>query len=135
MVNKELFLKVKELNLPIGKYALFGSAGLGVRGLKECNDVDIIVAGDLWEELKLKSGWRLEKAESGDQCLRKNEVEIFMSWAPGEWDVAKLIQEAEIIDGLPFVKLQDVLAWKKLRGKDKDLKDIETIEKFLLTKV
>jgi len=44
-----------------------------------------------------------------------------------------LIDGAEIIDGLPFVKLERVLAWKKLNTREKDLKDIEVIEKFLRT--
>ncbi len=43
MTNKELFKKVKNLNLPIGDYALFGSAPMGIRGLRECHDIDIIV--------------------------------------------------------------------------------------------
>jgi len=43
-----------------------------------------------------------------------------------------LIDDAEIIDGLPFVKLEYVVKYKKQDGREKDLKDIETIEKFLL---
>jgi hypothetical protein len=42
-----------------------------------------------------------------------------------------LINESEIIDDLPFVKLKEVLKWKKMRNKEKDKKDIELIKKFL----
>ena len=42
MSGKDLFQKVKELNLPKGKYALFGSAPMGLRGIRECHDIDII---------------------------------------------------------------------------------------------
>ena len=52
MNNNDLFQKVKELKLPIGKYALFGSAPMGVRGLKECSDIDLIVSEEVWEEYK-----------------------------------------------------------------------------------
>ena len=49
------------------------------------------------------------------------------------WDIKQLIKEAEIIDSLPFVKLKYVIEWKKQNNRKKDLKDIETIEKFLRT--
>jgi len=54
-------------------------------------------------------------------------------WRAG--DIKKLIAEAEIIDDLPFVKLEDVLKWKKLcnRG-EKDKRDIELIENYLSQK-
>ncbi|MDP2856193.1 MAG: hypothetical protein Q8N90_03725 [bacterium] len=58
---------------------------------------------------------------------------MWKGWKPGQWDIKQLIREAEIIDGLPFVKLKYVLKWKKLSGREKDLKDIETIERFLQT--
>jgi len=36
-----------------------------------------------------------------------------------------------MILGLPFVKLEQVLRWKKLLERKKDLEDIALIEKFL----
>ena len=130
MSNGDLFQKVKELKLPIGKYALFGSAPLGIRGLKECRDADIVVTADLWNEYKEK-GWEEKTSVGGSCCLRKGEVELWKDWGPGRWEIEKLIEEAEIIDGLPFVRLVTVVAWKKQYGREKDLEDIEMIEKFL----
>ena len=116
--NDVLFEKVKKLKLPSGEYALFGSAPLGVRGLRECRDVDIIVSEDLWDEYKNKFN------NDGD-------IELWKDWAPGQWNIAKLIKEAEIIDDLPFVKLEQVIEWKKLNGREKDLRDVEVAEKYL----
>lgn len=56
MSNQNLFQKVKDLNLPFGKYALFGSAPMGIRGLKDCHDIDIIVTEDIWNDIKRKIG-------------------------------------------------------------------------------
>ena len=127
MSNQDLFRKVKALGLPAGKYALFGSAPLGIRNLKECHDIDIIVTGDLWDELKKKYEARV--TPQGHEYLAQEEIEIWQDWSPGSWDVGQLISEAEEIDGLPFVKLEQVLAWKKQYGREKDLKDVEMIEK------
>jgi hypothetical protein len=132
MGNKELFQKVKELNLPIGEYALFGSAPMGVRGLRECHDIDIIVTEKLWNDYKNKSEWKLMEIREDNnyfEGLRNDDIELWKDWWPG-WNVDKLIQEAEIIDGLPFVKLEEVIKWKRFRAREKDLKDVEIIEKF-----
>lgn len=133
MTNKELFQKVKNLNLPIGEYALFGSTPMGIRGLRDCYDVDIIVTEKLWNEYRNKPEWTLKKSEEPDKYsdgLRNDNIELWKDWWP-EWDIKKLIQEAEIIDDLPFVKLEEVLKWKKYVAREKDLQDVKIIENFL----
>ena len=52
-------------------------------------------------------------------------------WGSGEWSVQELIRGAEIIDGLPFVRIEEVLKWKRLNGREKDLKDAELIGRYL----
>ena len=130
-MSKNLFKKVKELNLPLGGFALFGSSPICVRGLRDCRDVDIIVTKDLWDECRLNKEWETKEKPGIGQYLEKDEIELWKNWVPGTWDLEKLIREAEIIDGLPFVRLETVVVWKKLRGQEKDLKDVEIIEKFL----
>lgn len=134
MSNDDLFQRVKELKLPTGKYVLFGSAPLGIRGLKNCHDIDVVVTEDLWGEFVVKDGWVLKTGPSGDEYLWNNDIELWRGWKPGEWDISELINEAEIINGLPFVKLDYVVECKKLSAREKDLKDIAIIEKFLRTK-
>ncbi|MFA6131648.1 MAG: hypothetical protein WC702_01075 [Patescibacteria group bacterium] len=130
MSNEDLFQKVRELKLPVGKYALFGSAPLGIRKLRDCHDVDIIVTEDLWNEYKDKN-WEIKTMPDGSPYLCNGEIELWKNWKPGQWDLKQLIEEAETIDGLPFVRLETVLEWKRMKGREKDLKDIEIIEKFL----
>jgi hypothetical protein len=132
MSNKDLFQIVKELKLPVGKYALFGSAPLGIRELKDCHDIDIIVTEDLWNEYKNKN-WEIKIMPYGSQYLCDGEIELWKDWYPGKWNIQELVDEAEMIDELPFVRLERVLEWKKLSGREKDLKDIEIIEKFSQT--
>ena len=130
MSNLDLFQRVKTLKLPIGKYALFGSAPLGIRGLRDCHDIDIIATNDLWDECKSGS-WEIKTLPDGNQYLWNDGIELWKDWKPGPWDIEALIQEAEMILGLPFVKLEQVLRWKKLLAMEKDLEDIALIEKFL----
>ena len=48
-------------------------------------------------------------------------------WGIGQFDIDKLIDGAEQIDGLPFVRLQHVISYKMERGSLKDLRHIEAI--------
>jgi len=134
MQNDNLFKKVKELNLPMGKYALFGSAPMGIRGHKDCADIDIIVTEDLWNEYVDKN-WEIRTMPHGSQYLCNDKIELWKDWRPGQWNIEQLIKEAEVINGLPFVKLGKVLEWKKMIVREKDLEDIKIIEKFLQSKI
>lgn len=132
MKNKNLFEEVKKINLPLGEFALFGSAPLGIRGLKECHDIDIIVTEDVYDFYKNKEKWAIKKMEDEDvEYLRRGNVELWSSWGPGDWNIKELIAEAEEIDGLPFVRIERVLEWKKINGREKDKEDIRRIERFL----
>jgi len=131
----DLLQKIKGLNFPLGEYALFGSAPMFIRGLREeMHDVDLVVTEKLWKKMQTVPGWKMEAASSGDPVLRCEELEMFCGWAPGEWDVNELIKTADMIDGLPFVTLESVLKWKKAYGREKDLADVKKIEKYLSEK-
>ena len=129
--NKMLFQKVKDLKLALGTYALFGSAPLGIRNLRECNDVDIITSKELFELCKLNGQWQYSIKNNSSESLSQGDIELFYKWSSDDFKVDKMISEAEIIDGLPFVKLQTVLRWKKASQREKDLVDVKIIENYL----
>jgi hypothetical protein len=58
-------------------------------------------------------------------------VEIFASWYPDVGDIHELIQGADLVDGIPFVKLQKVLEWKERYGRPKDWDDVALIKKYM----
>lgn len=118
--------QLKALNLPQGSYAIFGSGPLAVRGIRDAKDLDIVVRKDVWDELAEK----YPKNEKGNG-LQIGDIEAFDSWSPWFEDPNMLIDTAEIIDGLPFVRLEHVVSWKKAMGREKDLNDLQLIEKFL----
>ena len=137
---KKLLQKLKELNLPEGEFAIFGSGPACIRGLREIGDLDIIVTENLFNSLKNKSNINVLGKESSTSSFHLKHSEesnmgFYNPWKPGDWNVAcdvnKLIQEADIIEGFPFVKLEEVLKYKKLLKREKDLVDIKLIEDFL----
>lgn len=133
--NKTLFQNLRNLNLPSGEYAIFGSGPMGVRNLREMHDIDIIVTETLFNEYLNKAGWKIRKIYENNDCFEGLDnhdlnIEMWKDWYTG-WNVFKMIQESEIIDDMPFVKLSYLIKWKKFFATNKDITDIEIIEHYL----
>lgn len=122
--------QVKDLNLPGGKYAVFGSGPLVVRGIRESSDIAIIVTTEFFKELGQDPAWTKDQIRDHHPVLRKENVEIFCTWAPGAWDVEELIKHAEMIGDIPYVRLDAVIEWKMLRNEFKDREDLALIEAY-----
>lgn len=124
---EQLLSEVRALDLPADQFAVFGSGPLAAKGLldRDVNDLDIIVTPALWDELCLKH--TPEDHEHGLLRIQIGGLEILNGWYPSVGSVVDLIRDAELIDGVRFVRKEKVLEWKRLRGKDKDKRDIELI--------
>lgn len=134
--NKEvsLFRKLSFLDLPLFDFAVFGSAPMVAHGLKRSiNDLDVIARKSAWEKAKTFGTPEVSRSKFGSVIsLMGGAIEVFDQWPPeGKWNIDKLIDEAEIINGLRFVRLEVVVEWKRDSSRRKDLEDITQIENFL----
>ncbi|MBR9675575.1 hypothetical protein GOV05_01045 [Candidatus Woesearchaeota archaeon] len=130
-MKKEEFLKeIKKLGLPSNSFAIHGSGPLTIRGLKETNDVDIIARKELFEKLSKKHGLKTGSTD----CIEIGVIEVFSKWKPDDVSIDKLIDEADIIEDVRFVRLEEVKRWKQKRNLEKDRKDIILIDDFLKKK-
>jgi len=59
-------------------------------------------------------------------------VAIYNSWLHLTDKMNEMIDGAEIIEGLPFVRLEYVIEWKESMGREKDCNDIELIIDYLI---
>ena len=48
-------------------------------------------------------------------------------WGIGDVDVPELIRSAEIIRGLPFVRLEHVVRYKQIRASEKDVEHLKLL--------
>lgn len=127
--NIEKFEQVRRLCLPIGHYAISSSGPLGIRGLREVSDIDIVVDESLWMDLAGHYGVEKDKVE---MIKIPPFVEVIHEGSFPDADsefpsVEDQIKESEIIEGLPFVNLRHILAYKIMRGTVKDQEDISLI--------
>jgi hypothetical protein len=123
-----LFERLRVMELPPRTYAVFGSGPLAAHGLiDEIGDLDVIVRGAAWDRVKGIGTIVMH----GDDPVADlgNGLTFGRSWAYGDVDIEELIEDAEIIDSLPFVRLDAVLAYKRIAGRPKDLRHIEFMER------
>lgn len=125
----ELFDHVRSLALPEGDYAIFGSAPLLVRGLiEESGDLDVLVRGPAWTAA-VAGGRLVHLEEYGvDIVDAGGGVTLGRTWGIGQFDVDHLIDTAETIDGLPFVRLEHVVAYKRIADRPKDRRHLRALK-------
>lgn len=131
----DIFKRLKEINLPQGEYVVVGGA-ITAHNIRESRDLDILVTPKLYQELQ-KQGY---KACTCKQCLetsrimlKKDDVDILPNLMFGNYigDTKELIANADIIKGFSFIKLTELIQFKRELGRDKDFADIKLIEEFL----
>ena len=127
-----IITEVKKLDLPLGQYVVIGSGIMAQLGLREANDVDIAVTPDLHAKLRTSGQWE-EEERYGKIFLKKDAVEIIpqLDWESYPTTAEEAITSATIIDGVPFINLQELVKFKRALGRAKDLVDIVIIEEYV----
>lgn len=127
--------EVKKLDLPVGKYLVCGSGIMAALGIRECEDIDLLVTPRAFDELR-KRGWEYRVVEIGGRQREKLSLGIVEAytdlWYGDErQDADAQIAGAEVIDGIPFQPLAELLRMKRAMGREKDRLDIARIETYL----
>lgn len=124
-----LLAQVRGLDLPPDSFAVFGSGPMAAAGLRDVSDLDLVVTPELWRELAARH--RVAELPDGGHVIRLGDVEICDSWSPPMGDLSALIEQADVVDGVRFVRLGTVLEWKRKRAEPKDAHDVELLERHL----
>lgn len=122
---------VRKLKLPKGEFAIFGSGPLIVRGLiAGSNDLDVLCRGEAWQVAqRIGRVTVLEDYKVTVATICNEQISFGTQWGIGDPDVNMLIDEAEMIDGLPFVHMRHVIAYKQIRRSTRDMRHLEILGK------
>ncbi len=136
--DPDIISRIKSLNLPLGHYCVFGSGVLEVHGIRKARDIDLIVDKDMYQELK-KRGWKrywFFRRVFTCKALKKDGNEAFsnIKWKNYRVENNELFKNAETIDGVPFMRLNEYLRYKRCLPREKDKMDVKLIEQYLLNK-
>jgi len=132
MEFKLLVAQLDALNLPRDQYVIVGSGAMAAHEIREANDFDVLVSMDLWDKLSkdhtiVMSG-KTENIQLGDIQILGNGS---MYRIPEIASIEDMINTAETIEGHKFLDLKLVKKFKLNEGREKDLKDVELIDKYL----
>ena len=133
MKIKDLLTELDKLNLPKDKFAITSSGPLGIRNIREINDLDIIVYPCLWQELSKR--YPIIKEDNFESIYIKN-IQILGPGSnfgnPKFGNKIDQINNADLFDDYRFVKLETVLEIKKSQNRSKDIADVKLIKEYLL---
>ena len=131
----DIIEKAKSLNLPFGQYIIIGAGILQALGLRDTNDIDVVVTESLFEKLKA-SGKYKEDVKYNKKFLVADDVEIIMplSWADYSTTTEEAIKTALVIEGIPFLNIQETIKFKTALGREQDFKDIELLKNYARAK-
>ncbi|MFB7669549.1 hypothetical protein ACFC1R_37545 [Kitasatospora sp. NPDC056138] len=126
-----LFAALHRLHLPACDYVVCGSAVLYARGLRaRIGDLDVLARGQAWRiALTLARPIRPPSGHGWAVYHPSAAIEIVDRWTPG-WPTDQLIEGADVIDGIRFMRLGDVLRWKEAARRPKDGPDIAAIHRL-----
>ena len=131
-----LLSKLRKLNFPPDQFAVMSSGVLAVRGLREAKDLDLIVTQKLWKRLSAK--YPVRKHAWGYFISLGRHIEVLGGRLDNQKkdlnESERQIKKADIIDEVRYVKLREVLTFKKRLGRKKDIRDIKLIVDYLRMK-
>ena len=120
-----LIRHIRELSFPEEEYWVVAGGAMVLHGFRpETHDIDLGCSTPLADELE-RRGCAVSRCEDGTRKISYSDnIEIFENWIEGE---------TEIISGIPVVSADGLIQMKKKLGREKDLADIELIEKMRKT--
>ena len=134
---KKLLKNLKDLDLPEGQFVVIGSGPLAVRGMRDTNDLDVVVTQDVWGELIKKypvivnsEGINRIDFGNGIETLERNIRSIFTNSSVVPFD--EIFEKPDVFEGVQFMNLNHLKKIKLKMGREKDLADVKLIDEYLV---
>ena len=124
MLNRDdIIKKMSAFGYDKSRYWISTGAALVLHGVRESTrDIDVGCEPDVAQAL-IRSGCKAFPFPDGGVKISFDEdIEVYENWSRGD---------VVMIDSLPVLTLDSIIAIKRILGREKDFADIELIEKFL----
>lgn len=136
ILENPLIRSLLTLDLKCDDFVIFGSGPLLAHGIRRrISDLDVVARGAAWDTVcESPHGAPAVGEITGDPMVHfeteDGSIRVSEKWIYDDWDTDKLIDEAEIIGGLRFAQLTEVLRYKQREGRPKDLEDIKAMNEL-----
>jgi hypothetical protein len=130
---RRLLTLVTQLELDHRDFVIFGSGPLLAHGLRHhIRDLDIVARGATWQRVSQRGCPGAGSINGAPMALFWDGlIQFSRGWVSDDWDADDLIDQAEIIQGLPFARLTDVLAYKQTLLRPHAHRDIAVLNHVL----
>lgn len=124
--------RVRALQLPEGQYMVCGSAILELLGVRKAGDIDLLVSPALFKELEEKRGWvrNAQYPTTLDTPDHSAGAKQSLDFMKENYTLADLLPNAYIRDGIAFMSLEQLREAKIQLGREKDVHDLQLIDKY-----
>ena len=122
MNRVELTDRLRKLGLGTEDHWLIMGGAMVLYGLRaETGDIDLGCTRRLADELEEKGYPVITMPDGSRKICLADDVEIFEEW---------LYDKVEMVEGIPVISLNGLIAMKRSLGREKDMRDIARIEAF-----
>ena len=119
--------RIRSLKLSPKDYVVIGGGVLELLGIRETAETDLVVNQKTYNRLN-SDHWKEYIQDSGKKILSRRGYKIMLNWVGR--DLNYLQRSATLIDGIPVISLNDLIACKIQLGRKKDLEDILVIKAY-----
>lgn len=125
MKSRDFRSVLHQLNIDANEAIFVGSALMEYYGARQANDLDILVQPVVFERLAASGEFKCGERDGNHFCCDQA-LEIWATWFGDTFDD---VQKQSIeYDGVRFASPQYTVRWKKMLGREKDMRDIQFLE-------
>ena len=130
MNRHDVTQELRALSLPADEYVVVGGGVLAIHGIRETEDIDLVVSERLFTDLQTR-GWRAKTRPNGKPGLKHGLVEAYLdvNCESFERSTSWLLEHAQVLDGIPTIDLETLARFKAGYGRPKDLLDLTLLRK------
>lgn len=130
--TRNVIEEFKKLGLAVDEYALIGSSVLELHGIRPARDIDFVGLPKVLHDLR-RRGWKTKRFFWGwpfRQAVQSGDFECYsnVKYRSHRPETEEIISRADVIDGVSYMSLADLAAFKLALGREKDLNDIRLID-------
>lgn len=118
----------KKLGIDSKSYVVIGGAVLEALHLRSTKDIDLVVSDHVYNQFRSEKHWQEYMQDNGKKILSHNGYNLVRGWTGQPF--SKLRAHAFMIDDVPFMAIDQLIAAKKQLARRKDETDIELLEKY-----
>lgn len=123
MNRTDIIQRLKEINFEPGEYWVITGGAMVLYGMKEeTSDIDLGCSKKMADELEEK-GYSVAFMDDGTRKIEfADDIEIFENW---------LFDKVQMIEKIPVISIDGLVAMKKALGREKDFEDIRKIKNWM----